>query len=114
MASPDQKAQLPKLTGGDGSAALREYQKAEIENINAVTAAPIIAGNAAGLGKTNVAPTPEPPAPRPPAPDFEAYWVDAYGKVWRKLPVPTVILSITSACSQKELDTIVNTLLKGE
>lgn len=102
MATPEQNALLPKMTGSDGTT-----------TANAVGPVQSNAVNTQPPAQKAPAPQPPPPAQKAPAPDFASFWVDAYGNVWRKLPTPTVILSITGDCTQQELDTIINALLKG-
>jgi hypothetical protein len=125
MATEQQKAMLPTMTGGDGTAGLTEYQKEQLAIAAAIknraagppvepsVGLPPLTGTEKPLG-SEFKYVPPPPAPRKPAPDHGDYWVDAYGKVWRKLPEPSVILEITSDCSQTELVAIMNALLGGK
>jgi hypothetical protein len=118
MATEQQKAMLPGMTGGQNDGGVSEYEreqlkiKQEMAARAAAQAAGPVSGTAVNQPPSTVAPpVQQPPAPRPPAPELEAYWVDVYGAVWSKLPAPRVILTVNNYCTVKQLDAIVRLLI---
>jgi hypothetical protein len=100
---PSKAAMLPKMTGGENAAnttpaPVPHRQTSPIAEVAKASAQP---------------PAPPDPPKRQPAPALAAYWMDPRGTLYRRDPVPTVILTINPAIKQAELDRILKALLEG-
>ncbi len=93
-------SKLPTLTSG--------------ENTDKIVPEAILPTLQAGATPTTV-PVSQPAQPKPVAKKAatENFWSDAYGNIWRSLPEPAIVLTVTNDLTVKEFAAILS-LLNGK